>query len=169
MPSAGTGSSVFSKAWSSAARSVSLITGQRMLLGPRKNIDLFHARRLPHYAECRGQRSFVIFHGAARRQWGAVAYVPGRVAVSQTTGLGRGLAALLPGDGLQPHIRNVDAPTSGVGVNALSEDLAASVATTESGIALIYKALDALVDQFELADAAVVIEEPGLGRQVFRA
>ena len=95
--------------------------------------------------------------------WGAVAYVPGRVAVSQSTGLGRGLAALLPGDGMQqPVICDVDAPTngmaSGVGVNALSEDLAASVATSESGIALIYKALDALVDQFELDDAAVVIE-----------
>jgi diguanylate cyclase (GGDEF)-like protein len=102
--------------------------------------------------------------------WGAVAYVPGRVAVSQSTGLGRDLAALLPGDGRQmPYIREVDAPTSGVGVNALSEDLAASVATSESGIGLIYKALDALVDQFELDDAAVVIEESGLGRQVFCA
>jgi diguanylate cyclase (GGDEF)-like protein len=54
-------------------------------------------------------------------------------------------------------------------VSALTDDLAASVATTESGIALIYKALDALVDQFHLADAAVVLEETELGRQVFRA
>jgi diguanylate cyclase (GGDEF)-like protein len=56
-----------------------------------------------------------------------------------------------------------------VQLKVLSEDLAASVATSESGIALIYKALDALVDQFELDDAAVVIDEPGLGRQVFCA
>jgi diguanylate cyclase (GGDEF)-like protein len=51
----------------------------------------------------------------------------------------------------------------------LSEDLASGVATTDSGIALIYRALDALVAQFGLEDAAVVLEEPGLGRQVFCA
>jgi diguanylate cyclase (GGDEF)-like protein len=91
--------------------------------------------------------------------------------VSQQTGLGRGLAALLPGDAAQSEPR-VDAgrPSGGVvQLKVLSEDLAASVATSESGIALIYKALDALVDQFELDDAAVVIDEPGLGRQVFCA
>jgi diguanylate cyclase (GGDEF)-like protein len=91
--------------------------------------------------------------------------------VSQQTGLGRGLAALLPGDAAQSEPR-VDAgrPRGGVvQLKVLSEDLAASVATSESGIALIYKALDALVDQFELDDAAVVIDEPGLGRQVFCA
>src|SRR4051812_30146921 len=54
-------------------------------------------------------------------------------------------------------------------MNALGEDFAASVATSESGIALIYKALDALVEQFDLDDAAVVIEEASLGRQVFCA
>jgi diguanylate cyclase (GGDEF)-like protein len=96
--------------------------------------------------------------------------------VPQQMGLGRGLAALLPGnfsveDHEQQHAHeDVGTHDSGVvPVNALSEDLAASVATSESGIALIYKALDALVDQFELDDAAVVIEEPGLGRQVFCA
>jgi diguanylate cyclase (GGDEF)-like protein len=86
---------------------------------------------------------------------------------------GRGLAALLPvGDshGVEFDDDNVDAPEEPVlDVNALTDDLAASVATSDSGIALIYKALDALVDQFELDDAAVVIEEAGLGRQVFRA
>jgi diguanylate cyclase (GGDEF)-like protein len=51
----------------------------------------------------------------------------------------------------------------------VTDDLAAGVATTESGIALIYRALDALVEQFELDDAAVVLDEPGLGRQVFCA
>jgi len=48
-----------------------------------------------------------------------------------------------------------------------TSDLAAAVAGTESGIALIYRALDALVAQYELEDAAVVLEEVGLGRQVF--
>jgi diguanylate cyclase (GGDEF)-like protein len=56
-----------------------------------------------------------------------------------------------------------------VPVKALSQDLAATVATTDSGIALIYRTLDALVEQFDLDDAAVVIEEPAMGRQVFRA
>ena len=45
----------------------------------------------------------------------------------------------------------------------------ATIATTDSGIALIYHALDALVAQFELEDAAVVLEERELGRQVFCA
>jgi diguanylate cyclase (GGDEF)-like protein len=89
--------------------------------------------------------------------------------VSQHTGVG--LAALLPSTA--SHASRVDGVGTRNGgvdfVNALSEDLAVSVATSESGIALIYKALDALVDQFELDDAAVVIEEQGLGRQVFCA
>ncbi len=68
------------------------------------------------------------------------------------------------------YLADVDAHQDRVvRVSTVGEDLAASVATSESGIALIYKALDALVHQFELDDAAVVIEEPGLGRQVFRA
>jgi len=54
-------------------------------------------------------------------------------------------------------------------MNALGEDFASAVATSESGIALVYKALDALVEQFELDDAAVVLEEATLGVQVFRA
>jgi diguanylate cyclase (GGDEF)-like protein len=86
-------------------------------------------------------------------------------------GLGKGLAALLPGatyDGPSGNPDNAGAPGV-VRMNAVNEDLAATVATSESGIALIYKALDALVEQFELDDAAVVIDEPGLGRQVFCA
>lgn len=51
----------------------------------------------------------------------------------------------------------------------LSNELAAELAINESGIALIYRALDAMVAQFDLDDAAVVIEERALGRQVFRA
>jgi diguanylate cyclase (GGDEF)-like protein len=54
-------------------------------------------------------------------------------------------------------------------MTALGDDLAASVATSESGLALVYKALDTLVAEFELDDAAVVVDEPTLGRQVFCA
>jgi diguanylate cyclase (GGDEF)-like protein len=94
---------------------------------------------------------------------------PGRVGVPQQSGLGRGLAAILPdalGDGRgggSEHGRGDER------VSAVGEDLAASVATSESGIALIYRALGALVEQYELDDAAVVLEEQGLGRQVFCA
>ncbi len=51
----------------------------------------------------------------------------------------------------------------------LSGELAAALAQHESGIALIYRALDALVSEFTLEDAAIIVDEPGLGRQVFRA
>jgi diguanylate cyclase (GGDEF)-like protein len=50
-----------------------------------------------------------------------------------------------------------------------SEELLATIATTDSGIALIYRSLDALVEQFSLEDAAVVLEERQIGRQVFCA
>ena len=42
-------------------------------------------------------------------------------------------------------------------------------ARTGSGIATIYLALDHLVAQYELEDAAVVVDVPGLGRQVLHA
>jgi len=51
----------------------------------------------------------------------------------------------------------------------LAEELVVELAHSESGIALIYRALDELVEQFQLADAAIVVDEPSLGRQVFRA
>ncbi len=51
----------------------------------------------------------------------------------------------------------------------LSAALAAELAANESGLAIIYRALDALVAEYGLEDAAIVIEEPNLGRQVFRA
>jgi diguanylate cyclase (GGDEF)-like protein len=70
----------------------------------------------------------------------------------------------------------MDGPTGGnthgrgvVRVNAVSEDLGASVATMESGLALIYRVLDDLVEQFGLEDAAIVLDEPSMGRQVFYA
>jgi diguanylate cyclase (GGDEF)-like protein len=92
--------------------------------------------------------------------------------VSQQSGIARGLGALFPGPAEQRATNAAtgnDAPTGVKQMNALGEDFASSVATSESGIALIYKALDALVEQFELDDAAVVIAEPSLGQQVFCA
>jgi hypothetical protein len=53
-------------------------------------------------------------------------------------------------------------------VDARVESLLAS-ARHGSGLATIYSALDHLVAQFELRDAAVVIDAPGLGRQVLHA
>ena len=47
--------------------------------------------------------------------------------------------------------------------------MVAELAGNESGLAIIYHALDRWSREHELADAAVVIDEPGLGRQVFRA
>jgi hypothetical protein len=38
-----------------------------------------------------------------------------------------------------------------------------------SGIATVYEALDRLVDLYALDDAALVVDVPGLGRQVLRA
>ncbi len=51
----------------------------------------------------------------------------------------------------------------------LGAELVADLATDQSGLAIIYRALDGLVAQYELHDAAIVIDESGLGRQVFRA
>ncbi len=51
----------------------------------------------------------------------------------------------------------------------LTGELANELATNESGLAIIYRALDALVAAHDLEDAAIVIDEPNLGRQVFRA
>lgn len=93
--------------------------------------------------------------------------------MSQQSGGARGLGALFPGSA-EPLAKESaggdDAASSGVkSMSALGEDFASAVATSESGIALIYKALDSLVEQFDLDDAAVVIEEPNLGQQVFCA
>ncbi len=51
----------------------------------------------------------------------------------------------------------------------LGAELVADLATDQSGLAIIYRALDGLVAQYGLHDAAIVIDESGLGRQVFRA
>ena len=47
--------------------------------------------------------------------------------------------------------------------------LVADLAANESGMALVYSTLDSLVEQFDLTDAAVIVDEPGIGRQVFRS
>jgi diguanylate cyclase (GGDEF)-like protein len=90
----------------------------------------------------------------------------------QQSGLGRGLAALLPGASGErtDATGSLEGEMSGAKpVALLSAQLAEGLANTESGLGLIYRALDALVAEYALEDAAIVIEEPGLGRQVFRA
>jgi diguanylate cyclase (GGDEF)-like protein len=70
-----------------------------------------------------------------------------------------------------------DDGTTGVGtvrneetdVADLGAELVAELASDQSGLAIIYRALDGLVAQYALHDAAIVIDESGLGRQVFRA
>jgi len=52
---------------------------------------------------------------------------------------------------------------------ALSNTLAKELSDTESGLALIYCVLDSLVAELDLEDAAMVIDETTLGRQVFRS
>ena len=111
-------------------------------------------------------------------------------------GLGRGLAALLPdGHEQEPHpvehhfparpagmrgeprVDEATEATSGTAapgdeetnVPDLGTELVAELATNQSGLGIIYRALDGLVESYALHDAAIVIEEPGLGRQVFRA
>ena len=54
-------------------------------------------------------------------------------------------------------------------MGTLSEVISAHLAVTDSGISLVYKTLDELVERYTLDDAAVVLDEPGLGRQIFRA
>lgn len=89
--------------------------------------------------------------------------------MARRAGLGRGLAAILPGADAGGDDDAVVRAIGGRRMPALTDGLAEGVANSESGIALVYRALDALVEQFDLDDAAVVIEEPGLGRQVFCA
>jgi diguanylate cyclase (GGDEF)-like protein len=91
------------------------------------------------------------------------------MALARQGGLGRGLAALLPGD--EPHpVEHLLAPYTEVAdVSSLGIAMVDELAGNRSGLAIIYHALDSLVTEHGLSDAAVVIEEPGLGRQVFRA
>lgn len=94
-------------------------------------------------------------------------------------GLGRGLAALLPTEpAVETEAAEVSGPLRNVSepeerepeaVTDFGSELVAELATNQSGLGLIYRALDMLVERFGLRDAAIIIEEPGVGRQVFRA
>ena len=85
-------------------------------------------------------------------------------------GLGRGLAALLPTETQSHPAEHLFAPiVEGAGVSDLGTEMVGELASSQSGLAIIYHALDALVAEHQLADAAVIIDEPGLGRQIFRA
>jgi hypothetical protein len=48
-------------------------------------------------------------------------------------------------------------------------DVLVQTARTRSGLATLYGALDHLIATYELRDAALVVEVPDLGRQVFHA
>lgn len=88
--------------------------------------------------------------------------------MARRMGLGRGLAALLP----EPPGRDPSADAASVAtaeVNEFGASLVEDLASQESGLAVVYRALDALVERFDLEDAAIVLDEPGLGRQVFCA
>lgn len=50
----------------------------------------------------------------------------------------------------------------------LTNTLVADMAGGVTGIAFVYRSLDRLVDTYELRDAAIILDEAGLGRQVFR-
>lgn len=86
-------------------------------------------------------------------------------------GLGRPL-----GEVLRSHAGSQTPPHMGGSTNErrhvnseFGARLVADLASNESGIAVVYEALDGLVEQFSLSDAAMVLEEPGFGRQVFRS
>ena len=86
--------------------------------------------------------------------------------MARRMGLGRGLAALLPD---VPETEGVARRADGDTVNDIFAALVEDLAAKESGLEVVYGALDTLVERFSLDDAAIVIDEPGLGRQVFCA
>ena len=51
----------------------------------------------------------------------------------------------------------------------LLADLAADLQASESGLEFVYRCLDRVVAEWQLADAVIVIDRPPLGRQAFRA
>jgi len=89
--------------------------------------------------------------------------------VPQQAGYGRGLGAIFPGAATGRFDADSARAGGALTVTDPSEELLATIATTDSGIALIYQSLDALVEQFSLEDAAVVLEERQIGRQIFCA
>ncbi len=92
--------------------------------------------------------------------------------MTRRSGLGRGLEGLLPTsasvENPGPHFESTPSQDMG-SMSAFSAELVNELATNQSGLGLIYKALDGLVERFGLRDAALILEEPGLGRQVFSA
>jgi diguanylate cyclase (GGDEF)-like protein len=93
---------------------------------------------------------------------------------SRQSGLGRGLSSILPDalatpDEAEAETEGRPADHAARSTAMLSDAIASHLAVNDSGIALVYKTLDALVEQYQLDDAALVLEEPGLGRQIFRA
>lgn len=52
--------------------------------------------------------------------------------------------------------------------SALVTELAADLATGTGGIPWIYRALRKVVDEYRLDDAALIVDEPPFGRQLFR-
>jgi len=93
--------------------------------------------------------------------------------VSRRTGLGRGLSAILPEvtpETLQaPHVvRTPPTPLTPV-MDTLSTELLTDLASSGSGLSIVYRALDGLVAEHNLDDAVLVVDEPGLGRQIFCA
>jgi diguanylate cyclase (GGDEF)-like protein len=61
----------------------------------------------------------------------------------------------------EPENRRASAP--------FTNTLVAELVAGQSGIGFVYRVLDALVTEFGLQDAAMIVYEPGLGHQVFRA
>lgn len=91
--------------------------------------------------------------------------------MSRRTGLGRGLSAILPevtAEALHvPPIRTT--PPTPLVMDTLSTDLLSDLASSGSGLSVVYRALDGLVAEHGLDDAVLVVDEPGLGRQIFCA
>lgn len=91
--------------------------------------------------------------------------------MSRRSGLGRGLSAILPEvtiETLPPPMPRTQPVVAKV-MDTLSADLLTDLASSGSGLSVVYRALDGLVEQHGLDDAVLVVDEPGLGRQVFCA
>lgn len=91
--------------------------------------------------------------------------------MSRRSGLGRGLSAILPEVTPEtlptPPIRV--APPAPMVMDTLSTELLSDLATSGSGLSVVYRALDGLVAEQALDDAVLIVDEPGLGRQIFCA
>jgi diguanylate cyclase (GGDEF)-like protein len=75
----------------------------------------------------------------------------------------RGLRRVVAGS------ENEEADTADATLPVALASLAQDLATAESGLGFVYDLLDRLVDAGEWHDAAIVVDDVSLGRQVFRA